>query len=128
LLNKVKKMKEYYVRDWRTADPIAVSPNTTIHQAHQIMQKANIRHLPVIARGKLISLITLNDIRRAELELAAVYKNAEIQELVHQFKSVAEIMEDHSLTTTPQAPISEAASLMRKKNYQPYLSSMAIGW
>jgi acetoin utilization protein AcuB len=105
-------MKENIVRDWMTADPLTIAPSTTIHHAHQIMMNADVRHLPVVAGGRLVSLITLNDIRRAEMEIAAACRSSELKELVNQLKSVAEIMEDDPITITPDASIAKAARLL----------------
>jgi CBS domain-containing protein len=67
-----------YVRDVMSKDISTVIPDDDIGCAMSIMMERNIRHLPVVEYGKVISVISIRDIVRfqvSELE-------AEIQHLV----------------------------------------------
>ena len=75
-------MKEATVGNWMTVEPLAVTPNETLLAAHERMQEAGIRHLPVIedwASRRVIGLMTLGAIRQAELEVAALYRGSQLR-------------------------------------------------
>lgn len=48
-----------------TPDPIVISPQTQLPQAHQLMIAAGVRRLPVVEEGRLVGLVTRGDIREA---------------------------------------------------------------
>ena len=108
-------MKEATVGNWMTVEPLAVTPNETLLVAHERMQVANIRHLPVIddwVSRRVIGLMTLGQIRQAELEVAAMYRGSEIRPLVSQSKTVGELLTAVPITIAPDEPLAEAARLM----------------
>ena len=77
-----------------------------------MMQAANIRHLPIVQGSKLVGLITLHEVRQAELMIAAVYKGSDLQALVSQSKTVAEMMNGHPPIVAPDDAIAVAAQLL----------------
>jgi acetoin utilization protein AcuB len=105
-------MNKETVRAWQTADPLTVIPTTTLHEAHAIMQAANIRHLPVVQGRKLVGLITLHEVRQAELMIAAVYKGSDLDALVSQSKPVGEMMDGRPPTVAPDDMMADAAQLL----------------
>jgi CBS domain-containing protein len=50
---------EARVREWMTADPITVPPETTLDEASQLMLDKNFRHLPVIEGGRIVGVVSL---------------------------------------------------------------------
>jgi predicted transcriptional regulator len=52
------------VRDWMTADVAIVAPSQTLSEALEIMERARIRRLPVVSDGRLVGIVTRNDINR----------------------------------------------------------------
>lgn len=58
---------ELSVRRYMSASPITVTPETTIVEAHRIMRRRSIRHLPVVdGTNVLIGLVSLHDLDFAE--------------------------------------------------------------
>lgn len=105
-------MKTFKVRDWMSKTVITASPITTLSDAHKLMEQAKIRHLPIVAGNRLVSMITLNDIRREELAVLAQYKGSSISPLVSQLKSISEIMVSNPPYVHPDTSISQAARLL----------------
>lgn len=108
-------MKEATVGNWMTIEPIAVTPGETLLVAHERMQEAHIRHLPVVAdweSRRVLGLITLGQIRQAELEVAAMYRESEIRPLVSQSKTVGEMLVPELIAVVGDDPLAEAARLM----------------
>ncbi len=62
LILKGKSSKETPIRDLMTANPIAVSPQTSIEDCMQIMSDKHIRHLPVTDGPKILGMISIGDV------------------------------------------------------------------
>ncbi|NLZ31658.1 MAG: CBS domain-containing protein, partial [Firmicutes bacterium] len=54
-----------FVRDYMALDPVIVAPEDTLGRALELMKKHSIRRLPVMSKGKLVGLVTENDLMRA---------------------------------------------------------------
>jgi len=52
-----------------SANPIAVTPGTTVEEAAQIMLERQFGGLPVVADGRLVGIITASDVLRAFLDV-----------------------------------------------------------
>lgn len=50
--------------DLMTRDVLAVSPETKVQQAMEIMEKGYFRHLPVVEHGELIGIVSVRDLVR----------------------------------------------------------------
>lgn len=106
-------MKCALVREWMTPDPIVVSPETTLPEAHRIMTENSIRHLPVVCEGQLVGIVTLGDIRGAEPSGATSLNIWEVNYLLSQLQ-VDEIMTPRPVTISADDTLGEAAQLMLK--------------
>ena len=107
-------IKEAHVREWMTADPIAVGVDTPIVEAHQLMTEHNIRRLPVVDGKKLVGIVTLGDLRGAEPSDATSLSIWELNFLLHKM-SVGEIMAAPVHTIAPDQSVGDAAKLMLDK-------------
>jgi len=67
----VKKIK---VKDIMTTSMITISPEGDLEKAIFLMNREDIRRLPVIKKNKLIGLLTMKDIIRVQPELASLIK------------------------------------------------------
>jgi acetoin utilization protein AcuB len=59
------------VRDIMTSPVVSIEPDITLEEAYRTMQLKGIRHLPVVAGGKLVGVITDRDLRLATSTLAS---------------------------------------------------------
>jgi acetoin utilization protein AcuB len=59
-------LKTATVRDWMTSPALTVSPSWSVRSAYDLMKELGIRHLPVVAQGELVGILTLSDIREAQ--------------------------------------------------------------
>jgi CBS domain-containing protein len=57
---------EARVRQWMTADPIVVSPATTVEAARVLMIGHHIHHLPVVEGERPVGTIDMRDVVRAQ--------------------------------------------------------------
>ena len=53
------------MREWMTSDPVTVEPSEDAEQAARTMLEHGFRHLPVIADGRPVGIISLRDFARA---------------------------------------------------------------
>ncbi|RLE41613.1 inosine-5-monophosphate dehydrogenase [Candidatus Woesearchaeota archaeon] len=61
--------KNTRVKDIMVTNVITISPNADIYDALVRMRNNDIRHLPVVQRGKLVGFITIKDILKIQPEL-----------------------------------------------------------
>ena len=57
------------VKDFMETKLLTISPNDDIYDALIKMKDSNIRHLPVVDKGKMVGLLTLKDILKIEPSL-----------------------------------------------------------
>jgi CBS domain-containing protein len=55
---------EARVRQWMTADPLTIEPQTTVEDAARIMFDHNFRHLPVVKDGRALGIVSLRLLAR----------------------------------------------------------------
>jgi CBS domain-containing protein len=104
-------MKSEKVIHWMSTNLITIDPRTKLPEAYKLLKTFNIRRLPVVDFGKLVGIVTLDDIREArpceDLRLS-IY---DLNYLVSQMR-VDKIMSDQPITISPEATIGQAAKLM----------------
>lgn len=102
------------VSEWMSSPAITVAPDTPLKSAHQIMKDRRVRRLPVVARGRLVGILTIGDIREASPSDATSLSVWELNYLWDQLK-VEQVMTKSVVTVTPDTSILEAARLMLEK-------------
>jgi acetoin utilization protein AcuB len=66
-------LDEIVVETAMTADPVTVSPDTSIEEAASVMLVKRIGCLPVVQNGSLVGIITATDLLRALLDIVRVH-------------------------------------------------------
>jgi CBS domain-containing protein len=62
---------EARVREWMTADPVAVSESTSADEAARLMVEHGFRHLPIVDGDRTLGVVSLRDVMRHSLETEA---------------------------------------------------------
>jgi acetoin utilization protein AcuB len=109
-------MKQELVQDWMTREVITITPETSLKEAHDIMNARGIRRLPVVLHGKVIGILTLGDIRGAEPSKASSLSVWEMNYLLAKLQ-VSEIMTRNPATLQQTASIREAARIMLENKF-----------
>jgi CBS domain-containing protein len=65
IILKGKASRDTPVRDAMTARVVTVEPGETVAQCMALMTHHHIRHLPVLAEGELIGVISIGDVVKA---------------------------------------------------------------
>lgn len=90
---------------------ITVPPEMPIAEALDLMKREKIRHIPVIQKGKMVGIVTRNDLLNASPSKATSLSIWEINYLINKI-TVADVMTTKVITTTEDTPIEEAARIM----------------
>ncbi len=61
-----KDPKTCTVADIMSADPITVSPDTTVDEAQKIMSERQVRRLPVVDDGRLVGIVVIGQIAQRD--------------------------------------------------------------
>ncbi|PID58191.1 MAG: acetoin dehydrogenase [Ignavibacteriae bacterium] len=87
-------------------NPIIINQDVTLKSAYGLMQKNNLRHLPVTENDVLVGIVTDRDIRLSTSKLA--------ENQIDPNDAVSKIMTSPVETTRPSEPIEVAAQIMRE--------------
>lgn len=104
-------IEKMLVKDWMTADPITISPETNLPKAHKIMKDHKVRRLPVLDGDRLVGIVTLGDVREAGPSDATSLSIYELNYLLSNL-TIADIMTKSVITLEADASLQDAASLM----------------
>jgi acetoin utilization protein AcuB len=101
-----------FVRNKMTTRPFTVSPDATIIEANEIMEKNAVKRLPVVKDGRLVGVVSKEDVVQASPSKATALSVAEINYLLAKTK-ISQIMVKNPVTISPDALLEEAAVAMR---------------
>lgn len=101
------------VRDLMTADVITLDARSPLVSAEEVMGLRRVRHLPCVADGKFVGLITHRDLLRAYIPTGDA-----VQRAIYSSKTrVSEYMHTDVDTIHPDLEVTKAAQLMRRHKY-----------
>ncbi|MBT8136795.1 MAG: CBS domain-containing protein [Gammaproteobacteria bacterium] len=92
-----------------TEDPITLELNQKLSDAQSIFSKGQIHHLPVVEDGKLVGILTSNDM----IKLSKLYDDDNpANEFLDRQYTVAEVMHRNPVSVGVDATIREAARIL----------------
>jgi CBS domain-containing protein len=104
-------MERTRVRDIMTSPAITVSPDTTLPAANAIMKEKQIRHLPVVEKGRLVGIVSRGDLREASISASVNVDQYELHFMLNRL-TLGELMTRKVRTVLPDALVVDAADLM----------------
>jgi CBS domain-containing protein len=104
-------MYKHRVAAWMSTPPIVASPAMSLADVQRLMDQHHVRRLPVVRDGRLVGILTRGDLRQAQPSHVATLNVYEWRALLSR-ATVADCMTHDPLTTTPDAPVLEAAEQM----------------
>lgn len=102
------------VNDWMTPSPLSVESKDSLMHARVLMKRHNLRHLPVLADGKVTGVVSDRDLRDYTPSYCTSLDVYEMHYMISKL-TVDDAMTPHPVTVTPETPIFEAGELMLKK-------------
>lgn len=106
------KIQRILVREIMTTEVVTIAPDEMLDQAVLLMRRVGCRRLPVVEDGTLVGIITDRDLRLAAESPYLANEPIDIFEHLKRI-AVAEVMTRNPMTIEPDAPVVEAAQLMR---------------
>jgi acetoin utilization protein AcuB len=103
-----------FVKDRMTTNPITATETTPVLEAGEVMRKNNFARLPVLRDGKLVGIITRDDLLKVSPSSASTLSVWELNYLLSKLL-VKDAMTKNPITVQPEATLEEAALLMREK-------------
>jgi acetoin utilization protein AcuB len=108
-------VRNILVEEVMSTDIFTLGRNDTLSVADDLMKQQRIRHIPVIdSDGELCGILTQRDLFRGTLLRALGYGSRAEQRMLDSL-SVKDAMHEDVLTISPDAALSDAATLMLSK-------------
>jgi acetoin utilization protein AcuB len=108
------------IRDVMTKNPVTVTSDTLVFDARRIMKEKNFRRLPVVDKGKLLGIVTLQDINEAVPSPTDSSSAHEYYSISSKIK-VKEIMKANPFTVSPDTPFEEVLKIGQDRKISSYL-------
>lgn len=99
------------VKEVMRTDVVCVSSDTKATEAKNAMTENNVSKLPVVDNGKLVGIVTKNDLLKAEPSSATTLDMFEISYLLSKL-TVKKIMNPKVVSVSPDEVVEEAARIM----------------
>ena len=109
----LKKIHQEPVAAWMTQTVVTISVEASLQKADTLMTNHAVRRLPVVAQGRLVGIITQNDIREAKLSDNAPLSLWQFNYLLATTK-VTDLMTRSPVTIPETATLGQAAQTMRR--------------
>lgn len=102
------------VSDVMTTNVISIPSNTSLSDARRILDAHRIRRVPVVDRGKLVGIVSKEDLDRSGPSQLTTFSIHEIGYLLSKI-TVKEVMHRDVVTVTPDMTVEEAVALAQEK-------------
>lgn len=110
----MKNGKEGVAREIMMGSPVTLKPEDTLDLANDVISLGRIRHIPIVADGRLVGIITERDLIGATASHIFGLKQKNKSALLKSV-SIKEIMKKRVVTAAPDTPIKDIAHLMAEK-------------
>ncbi len=95
------------IQKYMSVAPHSIGAEQPLTQAHELLNKHSIRHLPVLKGGKLVGMVTQRD-----LAVVETLKDVDPKKVL-----VSDVMSPEVYTVSPESPLDEVTSEMASKKY-----------
>ncbi len=95
------------IQKYMTTSPHSIGSDQTLAKAHEMMHTHDIRHLPVLAGGKLVGMLTDRDLHLIE-SMAGVEPRV---------AKVDDAMSTNVYSVAPETPLDEVVATMGERKY-----------
>ncbi len=99
------------VARWMSRNVITINQDDPVSLAFELLLTNDIRHLPVLSRGKLVGIITDRDLHEALIPSAPTHTHGSMYHTVRNIKA-KDLMTPNPITIGPDAPVDQAAQLL----------------
>jgi acetoin utilization protein AcuB len=100
-------MKRAAIREFMTPLPHTIGRDQPMSAAHRLMNEHRIRHLPVLAGGELVGIVSDRDLKFVEA----------LKDVDPERVTIEEAMSQAPYTVAPETPLGEVVSKMADERY-----------
>jgi acetoin utilization protein AcuB len=108
------------VKNFMTREVVTVLPETGVEEAYRLMERHNIRRLPVVEEdGTLIGIVTETDVRQVLVPWRSSIKRRKEKKFYYLARDeiVEDIMTSEVITIKPNNSITEVARLLHEHKF-----------
>lgn len=91
------------------------NPKIGLRDAREILEKNDIRHLPVVHGEELKGIISLTDIHR--ISFGGNFGQGEVDEAIFDMLSIEQVMSHHPKTVDKSDTIKEVSEMLAEENF-----------
>jgi len=99
------------VRELMQAEVVTLEADDQLDLADTIMRLGRIRHMPILAQGQLVGILSQRDLYRAAISTVLELRPSAQREWLAKVR-IREVMTANVLNIGPDAPVSEAVRMM----------------
>jgi acetoin utilization protein AcuB len=114
IVSEIKGGSSMFVKERMTVNPTTISDTATVIEAVEIFQKNKFVRLPVVHDGKLVGIITQDDLLKVSPSQATTLSVWELNYVLSKLL-IKDAMTKNPITIGPEVTLEEAALLMREK-------------
>jgi acetoin utilization protein AcuB len=103
------------VQDYMSRNLITVDEDASILKASKLMKQNDIRHLPVLRKGRLVGIVSDRELKEAAPSKATLLDIHEMYHLLDQV-TIKGLMPKKMYTIGPEATVEKAAAVMLSRN------------
>ncbi len=89
--------------------------NGNLYDAQNLLEKNNIRHLPVVEGESLKGIISLTDINR--ISYGGNFGQSEVDNAIFDMLSIDQVMHHHPTTVSPEDTIKDVAEILATNEF-----------
>jgi acetoin utilization protein AcuB len=103
--------QERSIRDWMAAKPVTIASNATLPEAYWLMIENRIRRLLVVDAGKLVGIVTMEDLRGSFHTDIIAINPLKVNQILSEMQ-VRQLMSKDPITIDPESSVIQAAQTM----------------
>ncbi len=100
-----------------TKNLITLDIKEDLAQAEYLFKKHKIRHIPVLKKGKIVGLLSMNDILRISFADGAYREEEDISSSIYEMFTIQQLMIGNLETVSSETTIREVAEILVKREY-----------
>jgi len=101
-------------QDYMTKSVVTAHPDDLVMDVHKMMQDEGVRHVPVVEKGDLVGIVSLNSLRDAAPSKATDLSVHEVNFLLSKMV-IKDVMKKDVLTCGPDAHVQDVARIMQTR-------------
>lgn len=102
------------VQEWMTADPVTVTPQTSVLNARRILRAQGVRHLPVVDGDRVVGMLSDGDLLLRDSQVTQALSALQSDLLGGRYRRVESIMVTSVRVTQPDDTVRAAAETMQR--------------